>query len=365
MMVDEGSSLSVHQTEEPGRISPPTLSVLSDVLAPPPPPPLEDDHQGDGSEDHGVDDDGDKARGIQISNDPTLAKLVDSSLGSPDISTKGVGGSSPRSPLLELEATTKLQPLPLPPPSPQNQSQDQLPAEPSKADLTEPEERKPDLPDTQTSSHQTPEPSTDAQTPAAETSKPPSRRRGSGTRASFHGDGNGKKLKGSPAFVGRKRRSLGAGRKRKRKIRFAPHIKCKEIKHVNQYSDEEFQMIWMIPEEYQIIRAMVKATVLTMMKGEVIPKDDEDFCTRGLEYKTKAGSKARTEYKMKTRFAVLNAQEETSDADFIREASEEESHVCKQLARDRAVGDEEDIQAYLEDVRLEWGLLDRCRDLKI
>jgi hypothetical protein len=251
----------------------------------------------------------------------------------------GLGGESPRSPLLELKAAVKMQKF-----KPLDDPNDLDPSQHSYHDEhTENEDgRLSTIPQTI---------STESSSSSQMTSEPRQRK-------SLHHEDHwsGKKVRGGSPSAGhhRIRQRRTSSSIRKRKIRFAPHIKCKEIKHVNDYSDEDFQKIWMTQVEYQIIRAMCKATAIMMMKGEVILKDDSDYCARGLEHKTKAGSRTRSQRKMRNRFAVLNAQEETSDPQFIAEASEEQSQACRQTARDRALADEKESQEYLADLRLEF-----------
>jgi len=141
-----------------------------------------------------------------------------------------------------------------------------------------------------------------------------------------------------------------------RKVRFNRVVRHREVRHLKDYSKEERAAIWNTPVDYQMIRAVIKSTVLMMMKGERVSEDDEDFCTRGLEFRTKAGSKVRSRNKIRSRAAVLNEQELQldegfCDPQFLAMASMEESRECKELALLRATNDERCIQEYLDDVR--------------
>ena len=93
-----------------------------------------------------------------------------------------------------------------------------------------------------------------------------------------------------------------------------------------------------------------------MMRNEIIAEDDEEYCTRGLEFKTKAGARFRSSNKLRTRSAVLNEQdlqrdEGFEDPQYIAMASMEESRGCRDGALARAIYDEQSIQEYLRDVR--------------
>jgi hypothetical protein len=142
----------------------------------------------------------------------------------------------------------------------------------------------------------------------------------------------------------------------KRVVHFDKTVHYTEIRHIRDFSQDEVEAIWMTMRDYQIIKAMVKSTVIMMMKGEPIPEEDLDLCTRGLEFRTKVGSKIRLRNKLRARFAVLNEQdlqrdEGFCDPSYIAMACLEVSLDCRQGARARALYDEKVIQCYLADVR--------------
>jgi hypothetical protein len=141
-----------------------------------------------------------------------------------------------------------------------------------------------------------------------------------------------------------------------RKVVFAKTVQYKEMRHINDFSQEEIEAVWMGVRDYQIIKAMVKTTVKMMMKGERIPEDDEDFCIRGLEFRTRAGSRIRSRNKLRARSAVLNEQDLQSDENFsdphyIAMACMEESLEGREGAHVRALYDQRCVYQYLEDIR--------------
>jgi hypothetical protein len=145
----------------------------------------------------------------------------------------------------------------------------------------------------------------------------------------------------------------------KRKIQWAKRVKVKEIRHLFDIPTLERDGLWMSISDQQMNKAMVRTTVTMMMRGEVISEDDPDFCTRGLECRTKAGSKARNRYKLRVRSAVLNEQdlqreEGIVDPDFIAMASMDESSKCREAALRRGEQDAICIEKYLEETRLEF-----------
>jgi hypothetical protein len=144
--------------------------------------------------------------------------------------------------------------------------------------------------------------------------------------------------------------------KKAKKVYFAKTVQYKEMRHIKDFSQEEIEAVWMEARDYQMIKAIVKTTVIMMMKGERIPEDDEDFCTRGLEFRTRAGSRIRSRNKLRARSAVLNEQdlqsdENFSDPQFIAMACMEESLEGREAAHVRALYDHQCVYEYLEDVR--------------
>ncbi|KAL3920746.1 MAG: hypothetical protein SGILL_003104 [Bacillariaceae sp.] len=143
-----------------------------------------------------------------------------------------------------------------------------------------------------------------------------------------------------------------------KKVQWAKRVKVKEIRHLDDVSEAERQSLWMSFEDHQMAKAMVKTTVTMMMRGERIGEDDPDFCTRGLEFRTRTGSKIRSRYKVRGRMAVLNEQdiqrdEGLVDEEFIAMASLEVSNECRAAALQRGQADARAVQKFLEDVRLD------------
>lgn len=115
---------------------------------------------------------------------------------------------------------------------------------------------------------------------------------------------------------------------------------------------EERQNIWYTEADSKLILAMAKVTVKMIMKEEAC--DDIDYCSRGLEGKTPAGSKRRQKNKMKVRRAVLEEQDIQRDEgiinpDFLGEVSRMCSKDVGQQAHERALADEDAVREYIHD----------------
>jgi hypothetical protein len=142
-----------------------------------------------------------------------------------------------------------------------------------------------------------------------------------------------------------------------KRVKFAKSIMNKEVRHLNDYTKAELEMMWMTMPDYLMIRAVIKTTVLMMMRGEMVSEDDEDFCPRGLESKTKLGSRARSRAKLRARFAVLNEQdiqreESFEDPHLIAMAYIDESEESRASAQAKADQDERCARDYLADTQI-------------
>ena len=142
------------------------------------------------------------------------------------------------------------------------------------------------------------------------------------------------------------------GSGKKRSVRFNHTVHFREIRHISEYTDEQIEATWLTPEDYAAIKQVVKITIRAMMKGEFIAEDNPEYCTRGLEFRTKNGSKVRARNKVRARSAVLNEQdmqreEGYNEQQMIAMTCMEASLCCRQGARARGLYDERMIQSYL------------------
>lgn len=148
---------------------------------------------------------------------------------------------------------------------------------------------------------------------------------------------------------------------KKKKITFSKKLRVKEIRHLNDYSQEELDALFMTIEDYQLAKGVVRTTVRMMMTSpDMISDEDPEFCTRGLEFRTKVGSQIRSKNKMRCRVAVLNEQdiqdeEGFHDPELLSFASMSESRSVREEALQRGLQDEQCIQEYCWDVRqIKW-----------
>ena len=94
----------------------------------------------------------------------------------------------------------------------------------------------------------------------------------------------------------------------RKRVSFAPKVEVHLVPHMQELSEEDRKATWWTSNDYELIKRMYRATVKLMMNGQVFANDDKDFCSRGLESKTRSGSLRRFRHKEHVRKAFLKAQ---------------------------------------------------------
>ena len=132
----------------------------------------------------------------------------------------------------------------------------------------------------------------------------------------------------------------------KSRVTFFPTVTVKEIPHLEDYSQSIFEAIYLTPEDFAEIKSQVKVT-LRLMMSNMIEDHQSDYCSRGLEVKTREGHKRRSLNKQRVRKAVLREQESQREtglesAAFIAEVSMAHSKQSLLAARETAIRDAEE-----------------------
>ena len=94
----------------------------------------------------------------------------------------------------------------------------------------------------------------------------------------------------------------------RRRVRFAPEDRIETVPHLSEMTESELDARWLTSSECKQIKSGCKITVHMMMAGQSIPKNDDAFCTRGLEIRTKLGARQRYAKRDKARRALFRAQ---------------------------------------------------------
>jgi len=139
----------------------------------------------------------------------------------------------------------------------------------------------------------------------------------------------------------------------KKSVHWYHKVQKKRHIRIQDMDIDERNAVWYTEADSKLILAMAKVTVKMIMKDE--PCDDIDYCSRGLEGKTPAGSKRRQKNKMKVRRAVLEEQDIQRDEgviniDFLAEVSRMCSKDVVHQAHERGLNDEDAVRQYLHDV---------------
>eukprot|EP00934_Nitzschia_sp_Nitz4_P003202 Nitzschia sp. Nitz4//scaffold106_size73319//19329//19883//NITZ4_005730-RA/size73319-processed-gene-0.66-mRNA-1//-1//CDS//3329532502//3192//frame0 len=91
------------------------------------------------------------------------------------------------------------------------------------------------------------------------------------------------------------------------RVTFAKRVRIKKIRSYTLYSDQERDAVWYDEEEYAEIKKRCLQSIRMMMRGDM-PENDE-FCSRGLEVRTKNNARARKELRLKASCLVLEEQD--------------------------------------------------------
>lgn len=109
-----------------------------------------------------------------------------------------------------------------------------------------------------------------------------------------------------------KRRSAASVRK---SVSFQDYVTLRNTIHRNDYTPEEKAATWINGEEFASMKEVRKQTLKIMSRAERAGAtsyknygDDEDFCTRGLESKTRMGSRRKKFNMLEATMAVLDEQ---------------------------------------------------------
>jgi hypothetical protein len=135
-------------------------------------------------------------------------------------------------------------------------------------------------------------------------------------------------------------------RERRRRVAFTEILEIKEVTSLGILSANS---AWWTPNDYQLIRKMFKITLHMMMNGVQFENEDEDFCARGLEFRTKCGNQRHRRHKKRSVDAVMRAQdfqrkEGFNDPEYLAEIYAENTRRSSQQAHSLALEDERDAR---------------------
>jgi hypothetical protein len=95
---------------------------------------------------------------------------------------------------------------------------------------------------------------------------------------------------------------------RRRNVAFKDTVSVRPITHVKDLSEEMIRTIWYNKKDFEDMKKSFASTVRIM--SQIDPNiDNEEHCSRGLEYRTRVGANARRENKWNALNAVLDEQD--------------------------------------------------------
>lgn len=144
---------------------------------------------------------------------------------------------------------------------------------------------------------------------------------------------------------------------RQKRVVFSRKVMVKQSLHFKDMNDETRFLYWMTDFEHAEIKDHCKCTVQKMMRGDDdVDKEFSDFCSRGLESRTRQGMKEKKHRKDELRRAVLiqdqlQKEEGTFDPEFLALISVSKSRESQDIALERASQDAKEAWQYLHEKR--------------
>lgn len=141
--------------------------------------------------------------------------------------------------------------------------------------------------------------------------------------------------------------------KPKRNVTFAANAKVRQVSKITR---DQGKNVWFTGDELMQMKRSFQPTVQRMMNNTLTEEDmqGEEFCTRGLEYRTRVGAKKRMRNKLNGTASVLHEQDRQifegltcRDEEALAKAYQSVNFHC--AAEARALGEQDaiDIEEYM------------------
>eukprot|EP00339_Tiarina_fusa_P015818 CAMPEP_0117036756 /NCGR_PEP_ID=MMETSP0472-20121206/26005_1 /TAXON_ID=693140 ORGANISM="Tiarina fusus, Strain LIS" /NCGR_SAMPLE_ID=MMETSP0472 /ASSEMBLY_ACC=CAM_ASM_000603 /LENGTH=210 /DNA_ID=CAMNT_0004746581 /DNA_START=139 /DNA_END=771 /DNA_ORIENTATION=- len=132
---------------------------------------------------------------------------------------------------------------------------------------------------------------------------------------------------------------------KRRGISFSECVEINFVLHRNDFSSEERSQSWYGKDEIKAIKNGVRASVAKLTNFPNMP-DDDDYCSRGIENRTREGARRKLQNKVDARAAVFFEQEMQQvegsfDEEQIADCYYEYSEPCHAAAHMVALRDEQ------------------------
>lgn len=140
--------------------------------------------------------------------------------------------------------------------------------------------------------------------------------------------------------------------RKKRRITFNEQVAVREIEQALDYTEDEVAQTWYSRSEYRVMRLDMVSTVRQMMSGKYTG-DTEQYCARGLEYRTPGSARGLKLRRMDSLVSVLDEQIKqlirtgSVDYDVLAQSYSRCSENCKYEATRRGELDAEESSRVL------------------
>jgi hypothetical protein len=134
-----------------------------------------------------------------------------------------------------------------------------------------------------------------------------------------------------------------------KKVFFSNQNLIRSTLHISDYTEEEIESAWLRETDYANIKAEMRLAIALVHAGIVLGEEETiSYCYRGLECRTKKGSRRKMFNKIIARDAVLDEQDRqddsfmTADSEAIAKVYIAASHPSQVSARTKGMSDEKD-----------------------
>lgn len=141
-------------------------------------------------------------------------------------------------------------------------------------------------------------------------------------------------------------------RKQRRRVQFKESVSVRPINHVLDMCPDEIADVWFNKAEFSVMKRAMAVTVALMTAGAQL---DDEHCSRGLEFRTRAGASQRRLNKANARDAVLDEQDRQMAHGVINDEAISEVFIRENLhtrlaALERGIADQEEARSLDDDV---------------
>lgn len=157
--------------------------------------------------------------------------------------------------------------------------------------------------------------------------------------------------------------------KERKRVTFQENVRVRPTVHLDDMTDEEISNVWFCRKDFNSIKRAVATTVkiISHQAYNEAVHDNDQCCSRGLEYRVRSGALARKENKRHGTEAVLDEQDrqcqyEITDDERIRQLFQKATVHCRVSALQMGLRDEHEAKMIHEEDKEQCGFNDNLGD---